>query len=103
LERKYYIEADDGRRLIIGLVEISQYRRKVAEYEVMVAIHKIGLEMPKPMGFGTCSNNTKVLPLLDWVERQSLEALLPLLDTQEQYELGVAAGKILKNTLNQCT
>jgi len=81
-DRKYYIETDDGRKLIIRLADISQYQRKVAEYEAIVEIHKLGLEMSRPIGFGTCASGTKVYILLSWIEGQSLEVALPLLDTQ---------------------
>lgn len=95
-DRKYYIEADDGRKLIIRLADISQYQTKVAEYEAIVAIYKLGLEMSQPIGFGTCANGTKVYTLLSWIEGQSSEVALPLLNTQEQHDLGVAAGTILR-------
>lgn len=95
-DRRYYIEADDGRKLIIRLADISQYQRKAAEYEAIVAIHKLGLEMSQPIGFGICANATRVYILLSWVDGQSSEVALPLLDTEEQYDLGVAAGTILR-------
>jgi len=95
-DRKYYIETDDGHKLLIRLADITQYERKVAEYESVVAIHKLGLEMSQPVGFGTCANGTKVYILLSWVEGRCLEVALPLLDAQEQHDLGLAAGAILR-------
>ena len=95
-DSKYYIETDDGRKLIIRLADISQYQRKVAEYEAIGLIHKLGIQMSRPIGFGTCANGAKVYTLLSWIEGESLEVALPLLDRQEQYDLGVAAGTILR-------
>ncbi len=95
-DRKYYIETYDGRKLIIRLADISQYQRKEAEYEATVAIYKLGLEMSQPISFGTFANGSKVYTLLSWIEGQSLEVTLPLLDTQEQCDLGVVAGTILR-------
>lgn len=95
-DKKYYIETDDGRKLIIRLADISQYQRKAAEYAAVVAIHRLGLEASQPIGFGICANGEKVYTLLSWIEGESLEATLPLLGTQKQYDLGVAAGTMLR-------
>lgn len=95
-DMKYYIETDDGRKLTIRLADISQYQKKVAEYEAIVAIRELGLETSQPVGFGTCANRTKVYILLSWIDGDPLEAILPSLDTQEQHDLGVAAGTILR-------
>jgi aminoglycoside phosphotransferase (APT) family kinase protein len=95
-DRKYCIETDDGRKLIIRVADISQYQRKVAEYKAIMAIRRLGLEMSQPIDFGTCADGREVYILLSWVEGQSLEVALPLLDTKEQYDLGVAAGTMLR-------
>ncbi len=95
-DKKYYIETDDGKKLVIRLADISQYEKKKTEYEMMIMISKLGIEMTLPIDFGTCDNGKMVYILLSWLEGESAEDTIPKLDIVEQRNLGISAGKILK-------
>jgi len=95
-DKKYYIETDDGRKLVIRLADISQYERKKTEYETMVVIYNLDIDMSQPIDFGTCSNNKMVYILLSWLEGESAEDVLPKLEVNKQRNWGISAGRILK-------
>jgi serine/threonine-protein kinase len=95
-DEKYYIETDDRQRLVIRLADISMHRWKTREYEAIKTISKLGIEMSQPVDFGICANGEKIYILLSWLDGESLEKALPIMDIREQYNLGVSAGKILK-------
>lgn len=95
-DKKYYIETDDGRKLVIRLGDISQYEKKKTEYEMMILISKLGIEMSQPIDFGTCASGKMIFILVSWLEGESAEDTLPKLGTIEQRNLGISAGKILK-------
>ncbi len=95
-DKKYLIQTDVDRKLVIRLADISQYRSKTAEYQAMLIIYKLGIEMSQPIDFGTCAGGQKVYTLVSWLEGQSADEALPLLSCEDQNTLGTAAGKILR-------
>jgi aminoglycoside phosphotransferase (APT) family kinase protein len=95
-DEKYYIETDDGQRLIIRLADISMHRWKTREYEAIKTISKLGIKMSQPIDFDICAGGEKIYILLSWLDGESLDKALPLMSIQEQYNLGVSAGEILK-------
>ena len=95
-DKKYYIETDDGKKLLIRLAEISQYEKKKTEYETMILISNLGIHMSQPIDFGTCANSKMVYILLSWLEGESAEDVLPKLVAKKQYNWGILAGRILK-------
>ena len=95
-DKKYYIETDVDKKLIIRLADISQYEKKKTEYETMQAIYRLGIDMSQPIDFGTCDSGKMVYILLSWVEGESAEDTLSELNSLEQRNYGIAAGQILK-------
>lgn len=95
-DKKYYIETDDGRKLIIRLADISQYEKKKTEYETMAVIYNLDIDMSQPMDFGTCAKSKMVYILLSWLEGESAEDVLPKLDAPKQQYWGISAGQMLR-------
>lgn len=93
---KFYVETSDGRKLLLRVSDITEYNRKKIEFDRMQLMGAAGIPMSYPVEFGICSEGTKVFQLLTWCEGDSLEAILPMLTEQEQYTLGIKAGRILK-------
>lgn len=95
-DKKYYIETDNGQRLLLRLTEIERYDRKKAEYERMGQMAVFGISMPLPIGFGVCNNEKYAYQLLTWCDGENLYNLLPKLSESEQYNIGLKAGEILR-------
>lgn len=52
--------------------------------------------MSHPVDFGICNSGQSVYSLTTWIEGEGAEAVLPGLNSKEQYRFGIRAGEILK-------
>lgn len=95
-DKKYYIETENGKRLLLRVADISEYDRKKAEFDMIQQLAILGIPMSQPMDFGVCENGKSVYSLLTWCDGEDAEAVLPLLTDTEQYLLGIKSGEILK-------
>lgn len=50
-DKKYYIEAADGRRLLLRIADISEHERKKTEFEMMKQVAALGVQMSQPLDF----------------------------------------------------
>lgn len=99
-DQKYYIQTTDGRELLLRTSDISQYENKKREFEAIKQLDDIDILISRPIDFGICDNNRSVYSLLTWIKGEDAETVLPMLSHNEQYELGVKAGEVLK-TIHQ--
>ena len=95
-DKKYYIEASEGRQLLLRVNDIAEYDRKKTIFEMMKCAAALDIPMPKPVDFGVCNGGKNVYQLLTWCEGVNLEMVLPELSEAEQYTLGLKAGEILR-------
>ena len=95
-DRKFYIETDDGRRLLLRVANIEEYDRKKTEFEMMGKVAALGIPMSRPVDFGVCDGGGSVYQLLSWCDGEDAEIAVPRLAEAEQYALGLKAGQILK-------
>ncbi|AIQ50720.1 phosphotransferase family protein [Paenibacillus sp. FSL R7-0331] len=94
-DKKYYIEDHEGTKLLLRVSAVDTYERKKAEFELIQKFNTLDFPMSQALRFGTCTGG-EVYMLLTWVEGVTLEDCLADLPVQEQYELGVEAGGILR-------
>ena len=95
-DRKYRIETETGRLLLLRLSEASRQEEKRKEFGIITKYARTGITMSAPVEFGLCSGGEQVYMLLEWIEGRDLEEALPELSEGEQYALGREAGKILR-------
>ena len=95
-DKKYYIETDDDRRLLLRIADFPQFSRKQAEFRMMERAASLGVPMSIPVTFGVCDSGKNVFQLFTWCDGGDAETLLPLLPETEQYVLGVKSGEILR-------
>ena len=93
---KYSVTTNDNQKLLLRVSDIKCYDEKKEEYSIIKKFSESGIEMNQPVDFGLCNNGKKVYILLTWIEGDDLEKILPTLSFEEQYELGLKAGKILR-------
>lgn len=94
---KYRIRDKSGKLLLLRISDISQYDQKKKEYDIISKISGIGFLMSMPKAMGKCNRGQNVFMLLSWVEGVDLEKALAKLSEEEQYKLGLEAGRILKS------
>lgn len=95
-DKKYYIEAADGGRLLLRVADISDYDRKKMEFQWIKQVAALGVSVSQPVDFGVCGNGQYVYLLLTWCEGEDAEKMLSCLTPSEQYALGFQSGEILK-------
>lgn len=99
-DRKFYVQDQAGRRLLLRLSAGSTYHRKQQEYEGIQRFNGLDFPMSRAVDFGLYGlgedGEQSVYMLLTWVDGVPLEECLPGLPPEEQYRLGAEAGRILK-------
>lgn len=95
-DKKYYVETADGRKLLLRVSNICEYNNKKLEFELVKEAAALEIPMSQPVDFGLCNNGQNVYSLLTWCEGQDAEVVLPCLQEEEQYMLGIKSGQILR-------
>lgn len=95
-DKKYYIENKNGDKLLLRISEFNFYDIKKREFEEMKEVYKLGINMSRPIDFGVCGDGKYVYLLLSWIEGKAADEAIKKLSREEQYKLGIEAGKILK-------
>ena len=95
-DEKYYVETDQGEKLLVRISDISEYPRKEKEYEALLGLGGCSILMSRPSAFGTCNAGNSVFMITTWIDGVSAEEYLPGLAPKAQYELGYIAGRVLK-------
>lgn len=95
-DKKYYIETVDGQRLLLRIADISEYKRKKSEYEMMARAYEQGILTPQPVDFGLCHAGKSVYSLSGWLDGEDAETLMPHMDEMTQYRVGLKAGALLR-------
>lgn len=95
-DKKYYIETDCGKKLLLRIADITEYDRKKTEFEMMQKVAALGVPMQQPVDFGVCDGGRNVYQLLTWIDGEDAEEVLLTRTETEQYAFGFQAGKILR-------
>lgn len=93
-DKKFYIEDHLGNKLLLRITDISKYNQKKLEYEYMINLTKVGINMNIPLDFGTCENH--LYTLYRWIDGKDAKEEILKLSEKEQFNLGLLAGKILR-------
>lgn len=94
-ERKYRLSDAEGRAYLLRLSELDGLERKKEEFNYMMQLCELDLRMSKPLVQGILLDDSAVASLYTWVEGEDLDASLPALSEERQYNLGLEAGRIL--------
>lgn len=95
-DRKYRIETQRGESLLLRLSDMTRLEAKRREFEMIRKFGETGIPMSRAISFGECSDGKSLYMILEWVEGEDLESVLPTLTEEEQYRLGLLAGRTLK-------
>ena len=95
-DRKYYIETTDGKKLLLRIAEAANYETKKKDYDFLCRLNEAGLPVPKVIEFGMCDAGKSVYTLLEWMEGEEVEKVVPNMEEERQYSIGVKSGQILR-------
>ncbi|QNO16004.1 phosphotransferase [Alkalicella caledoniensis] len=95
-DKKFYIKDKSNNEFLLRLSEFEAFEHKRADFERLLEVSKMGFDMSMPLRFGVCGDGRKAYMLLTWVKGEDAIEVLPRLDENLQYKLGLQGGKILK-------
>ncbi len=96
-DRKYYVETNEGKKLLLRVAEAANYQTKKKDYDFLSRLNRAGLPVPKAIDFGMCEAEKSVYTLLEWLEGEEAEKVVPGMAREKQYGIGVKSGRILKS------
>ncbi|WP_054847704.1 phosphotransferase [Methanoculleus chikugoensis] len=99
-ERKYLLSCGDAKRYLLRIApplsDPGVLPYKLAEFEVIRQLRNYSSLVPGAHAFGTSDDGSLCFMVLDFMEGTDGEAALGGLALQDQYRLGVQAGRELK-------
>ena len=95
-DRKYYIEAASGERMLLRMSAASNLARKQTEYEMTAHAFAHNIPVPRPLGFGLCENAESCYSLFGWIDGIDAETAMAGMSPKEQYILGLKSGVVLQ-------
>lgn len=95
-DRKFYVKNNESERFFLRIADTNLYDRKKNEFEHLRAANAMGAAVPKPVGFGLCSNGKSLYLQTRWIYGRQGAIGLKELHPFKQYELGMEAGLNLK-------
>lgn len=95
-DKKFYIKTKNCKELLLRISDISEYEKKKAEFEKINELKDSTFIMSSAIDFGICNNGRSVYGLYTWVHGEDARDEISSLAKKKQYELGISAGKYLK-------
>ncbi|MNO14555.1 hypothetical protein D3C76_42030 [compost metagenome] len=80
-DKKYYIEAADGKVMLLRMSDISRYDRSKLEFESVKKLDNKDILMSRPIDFGVCNQGRSVYSLFTWVEGEDAREAIPRLSS----------------------
>lgn len=91
-DKKYHVIDENGLHFLLRVSKLEHRARKEAEFAVMKQVEASGVSMCRPLK--QWCDQSCVYTLLEWIEGEDLESVLPRLSECEQYCLGLEAGRL---------
>ena len=93
-DEKYCVENKDGKKYFLRISTIEQYNDKKAEFEMMKRLDDKKVPLCRPIKF--FNDEEKVYSLHSWINGVDLNEIINDFAQEQQYELGIECGRILK-------
>lgn len=94
-DKKYFLQSKTQKKYIIRISKIVEINNKIREYNAMKKMKEFKF-VQKFLGYGICKNKEFIYSIYSWIKGKNLEEKICKLTDKEQYQLGVQAGKKLK-------
>ncbi|MCY9660695.1 aminoglycoside phosphotransferase family protein [Paenibacillus chondroitinus] len=94
---KYFLHEESGSpKFVLRTSPKQQIQQKMQEYEAVTRIYERGVKTSRPIEFGSIEALDICYMILSYVEGEDASEILPSLSSDEQYQIGVEAGKELR-------
>ncbi len=95
-DRKFRVETAAGEALLLRVADIASLERKEREYGLMQGLADHGVRCPRAIAVGTIPDINACYLLLTYIEGTDASERLPQLSEEEQYQVGLEAGRDLR-------
>ncbi len=95
-EKKFYVETTEGGKFILRISPRDSLDRREREFEVLAKVAGLGINMSQPVDIGKSVSGKYTYVILSWVEGDSLDEVIGKLNQEDQYRIGLEAGRTLK-------
>jgi aminoglycoside phosphotransferase (APT) family kinase protein len=96
-DRKYFVyEHADKPAYVLRVAPFRASARKKREFDIVGLVHNHGVKTSEPIEFGTIEELGICWMVLRCVEGEDAADALPALTVEEQYQIGVTAGRELR-------
>ena len=95
-DKKYKIKTRENEELLLKISDIGQFAKKKKEFEIIKDLEEKKILMPKAVDIGVCNNDQSIYSLYTWIKGEDAAEEISKFSEEEQYKLGVNAGRYLK-------
>jgi aminoglycoside phosphotransferase (APT) family kinase protein len=96
-DAKYFLyEQSEWPSYVLRTSPKDQTQQKMKEYEIITQIYEMKVKTSKPIECGTIDSLDICYMILSYVEGDDASEILPSLSYDEQYQIGIEAGKELR-------
>ena len=93
-DKKYCVTDENGTRYLLRVSDISEYDKKLSEFNMMKQVSALGVPMCHPIEFGVSDEG--VYSIQSWIDGEDAGDIIPTLSDTEQYVYGLEAGHFLR-------
>lgn len=86
----------DGQTYLVRIADAVELPARRREYEFLQHLNRAQLPVPECIDFGVTNDGQRAYTVLTYLPGEPAETLLPRLSAAEQYDLGLQAGRILR-------
>ena len=93
-DKKYKVTCEGGEVYLLRISPAERYENRARLFDFQRKVGELGIPMCRAVEFGECEEG--VYSLQTWIDGEDAEQLIPTLPQDEQYELGLRAGRIAR-------
>lgn len=94
-DKKYLVSQRKGKKYLLRTASIDKYDRKKSEFNIYFEMQRLKTSVPRPIEVGKIEDLGICFYVLSYIEGKDARDELPHLTKQQQYKIGIAAGKDL--------
>ena len=93
-DKKFKVTTSEGEIYLLRTSPADRYENRKKLFDLQKQVGELGIPMCRAVEIGKCDEG--VYSLQTWIDGEDAEEVIPKLPKEEQYRLGINAGKILR-------
>lgn len=97
---KKFLVTNKNTKLLLRVSNIKEFQSKLNEYNTLTKLHQYSVRSSKPISIGLQQELEICYMLLSYIDGEDGEEMLPKYSKEEQFKIGLEAGRELKKMHN---